>query len=316
VNPDTFDFSGTLSVGSLADSFYEYLFKLYLLSDRQDLMALQLYNDAMEGLEKHLLVQVEEQSKHFAFIGEKSGGALEGYPSNTESKPQQVMEHLTCFVPGLLAISAKVGLEESKAEVETIPEQLQRLQRGATHHEDLSHALLRSCVMTYFQASTGLGPEAFRFPEQVIPVLDATSRLSEEDTELLHNSSLGLHSVDKSKYILRPETIESLYVLYRSTGDQIYRDWAWEIFQSIETFCKTPSAYTGLLNVNVQNPVESREDNWNDSMQSFYLAETLKYLYLLFHPTDLLPFEEFVFNTEAHPLRIIPAADYAALSVP
>jgi len=39
-------------------------------------------------------------------------------------------------------------------------------------------------------------------------------------------------------------------------------------------------------------------------MQSFFLAETLKYLYLLFSPTTVIPLDEWVFNTEAHPLKI------------
>jgi len=36
----------------------------------------------------------------------------------------------------------------------------------------------------------------------------------------------------------------------------------------------------------------------------FFLAETMKYLYLLFAPDDVIPLDEFVFNTEAHPLLI------------
>lgn len=40
-------------------------------------------------------------------------------------------------------------------------------------------------------------------------------------------------------------------------------------------------------------------------MQSFFLAETLKYLYLLFSPPSFLSLDKWVFNTEAHPLRIV-----------
>ncbi len=38
-------------------------------------------------------------------------------------------------------------------------------------------------------------------------------------------------------------------------------------------------------------------------MHSFFLAETLKYLYLLFAPDGALDLQREVFNTEAHPLR-------------
>lgn len=43
----------------------------------------------------------------------------------------------------------------------------------------------------------------------------------------------------------------------------------------------------------------------DNMMQSFFLAETLKYIYLLFSPPSVIPLDEWVFNTEAHPLRIV-----------
>lgn len=52
----------------------------------------------------------------------------------------------------------------------------------------------------------------------------------------------------------------------------------------------------------LQNPSRKPDDH----MESFFLAETLKYLYLLMqpdHPVDLM---KYTFNTEAHPLKIFP----------
>jgi mannosyl-oligosaccharide alpha-1,2-mannosidase len=98
--------------------------------------------------------------------------------------------------------------------------------------------------------------------------------------------------------ILRPETVESLMYLWRKTGDSKYRDWGWDIFQAFEKQSRIPSGYVGLRNVNTGEK--------DDKMQSFFLAETLKYLYLLFSPSSVIPLDEWVFNTEAHPLRIIP----------
>ena len=44
---------------------------------------------------------------------------------------------------------------------------------------------------------------------------------------------------------------------------------------------------------------------YRDKLESFFLAETLKYLYLLFSDDkDLLPLDKWVFNTEAHPLPV------------
>jgi mannosyl-oligosaccharide alpha-1,2-mannosidase len=50
----------------------------------------------------------------------------------------------------------------------------------------------------------------------------------------------------------------------------------------------------------------------DNMMQSFFLAETLKYLYLLFSPPSVISFDEWVFNTEAHPLRIVLTHDNKA----
>jgi len=43
----------------------------------------------------------------------------------------------------------------------------------------------------------------------------------------------------------------------------------------------------------------------DNMMQSYFLSETLKYLYLLFSPSSVISLDEWVFNTEAHPLRIM-----------
>lgn len=95
-------------------------------------------------------------------------------------------------------------------------------------------------------------------------------------------------------YVLRPENIESAYYLYHYTGDARYLDMGKRYFDSLVAHCRTDVAYAALKSVKTW---EQR-----DSMQSFFLAETLKYCYLLF--TDSVDFEKTLFNTEAHPLKI------------
>jgi mannosyl-oligosaccharide alpha-1,2-mannosidase len=76
-------------------------------------------------------------------------------------------------------------------------------------------------------------------------------------------------------YILRPEVIESYYVMYRTTGNPIYREWAWDAAQQIERYCKAGPGrgYSGLRNTNnATNPIQ------DDVQQTFFLAETLKVL--------------------------------------
>ncbi|GAB2219991.1 hypothetical protein Droror1_Dr00007632 [Drosera rotundifolia] len=104
-------------------------------------------------------------------------------------------------------------------------------------------------------------------------------------------------NVGTSWNILRPETVESLFYLWRLTGNETYQDWGWNIFQAFEKNSRIESGYVGLKDVNT-----GVKDNM---MQSFFLAETLKYLYLLFSPPNVIPLDEWVFNTEAHPLKIV-----------
>ena len=96
-------------------------------------------------------------------------------------------------------------------------------------------------------------------------------------------------------YILRPENIESAFYLYRKTKNPKYLEMGKTFFDSIEKYCKIDEGYAALKSVMSKEKM--------DSMESFFLAETLKYLYLIFAPEDILDLNKFVFNTEAHPLK-------------
>ena len=100
-------------------------------------------------------------------------------------------------------------------------------------------------------------------------------------------------------YILRPEVIETLFILHRVTGNPVYREWGWDMWVAIEAYCKTRYGYGHFPDVN--NPNQSPEDH----MESFFLAETLKYHYLLQQPVaeSLVDLNKIVFNTEAHPIK-------------
>jgi len=96
-------------------------------------------------------------------------------------------------------------------------------------------------------------------------------------------------------YPLRPEVIESAYYLLFYTKDTRYTEMGSTFLLSLVRFCKTDAGYAALRNV------ETRDKN--DNMESFFLAETLKYLYLIFAPRQTLDLNKVVFNTEAHPLQ-------------
>lgn len=95
-------------------------------------------------------------------------------------------------------------------------------------------------------------------------------------------------------YQLRPEIVESAYYLAHFTGDDRYVEMGRDILDDLVRHCRTESGFTVIRDVVTKQQ--------GDKMPSYFLAETLKYLYLLFAP-DALKLDEVVFNTEAHPLR-------------
>lgn len=98
-----------------------------------------------------------------------------------------------------------------------------------------------------------------------------------------------------ARYALRPEIVESAYVLHRVSGDPAGLFMGRRFFRDLVTYCRTDDGYTTLKSVVTKEK--------GDLQHSFFLAETLKYLYLLFSPSPVLAGNDVVFNTEAHPLR-------------
>jgi mannosidase alpha-like ER degradation enhancer 2 len=97
------------------------------------------------------------------------------------------------------------------------------------------------------------------------------------------------------RFFLNPEIFESTYYLYVATGDPYYQKMGQALFDSLKKYCRLPGGYCELKNVITKER--------SDRMESYFLAETLKYLYLLFAHPEALDFKSVVFNTEAHPIR-------------
>jgi mannosidase alpha-like ER degradation enhancer 2 len=95
-------------------------------------------------------------------------------------------------------------------------------------------------------------------------------------------------------YHLRPEFVESTYYLYRYSSDEKYRRIGATFFNSLVGRCKTGEGFAALADV--------RTGVKTDVMESYFLAEAMKYFYLLFAPPEAFDFETAVFNTEAHPI--------------
>lgn len=96
-------------------------------------------------------------------------------------------------------------------------------------------------------------------------------------------------------YPLRPEIVESAYILYRYTRDPQYQRMGAAMFEDFVRYTRTDAGFATLESVVTKEKA--------DEQQSFLFAETFKYFYLLFAPPETLDFNGIVFNTEAHPLR-------------
>jgi len=243
-----------ITFGAMGDSCYEYLLKMWIQGGKTEQRYRKMYDKAIQGMHDKLLAV--SMPSELVFIADKNNGRMD-----------YKMDHLVCFMGGLLALGAytdPLGLDSPRAQRD--------LKTGK--------ALTYTCYQMYARMETGISPEYVQFSEGYDFVAGA------------------------NHYLLRPETVESFFILYQLTGDPVYREWGWEVFQSIERYCKTQVGYGELSNV---RNVDMAPRN---SMESFFLAETIKYLYLLFDPEtpiDLL--HKHVFNTEAHPTRIFPVMD-------
>jgi len=100
-------------------------------------------------------------------------------------------------------------------------------------------------------------------------------------------------------YLLRPEVVESIFYAWRHTHDQKWRDYARKIWTSLHKHCEVASGgFTDVKYVTRVSPTKM------DKQESWFLAETLKYLWLIFQPDSVVSLDEYVFNTECHPLKI------------
>ncbi|EKM77282.1 hypothetical protein AGABI1DRAFT_115219 [Agaricus bisporus var. burnettii JB137-S8] len=159
---------------------------------------------------------------------------------------------------------------------------------------DVALKLVDSCWNTYSSTATGIGPEVFGFAS------DDGDFTGQDAPTAAQNAFYQLHGFYPiiSYYDMRPEVLESNFYAWRVTGDTKYLDRAASALRSFETYLAVNDAYAPILDVNDPNSMKI------DDLESFWFAETLKYLYLTFDDPSHFSLDEYIFTTEAHPLRI------------
>jgi mannosyl-oligosaccharide alpha-1,2-mannosidase len=279
------------SLGTMADSAYEYLGKTYQLLHNTGATASQyadMYTSAMDAITTHLLFRPKTPDNTEILM--PAAGRVN---SRGEISLDHTAQHLVCFAGGMFALGSKL--------------------LGNASHLDYGRKITEACIWSYTHAPNGIMPEMFR----MTPC--PTHEPCEYDEPTAERQQFpGFERVVDARYMLRPEAIESVFYMYRITGERRYQDVAWSMFEAIEKRTRTGIANAAIRDVTLKvQPKETSELRrgvnprseesgleLEDSMESFWTAETLKYFYLIFSEPSLLSLDEWVFNTEAHPFRL------------
>lgn len=287
-----------ITLGARSDSYYEYLLKQYLQTGIKWLE--EDYLDAMDEVATRLIKHTDGPD-NYTYVAE-----MQLYKTINDTEDARYfdkMDHLVCFLPGTLALgyyhfSPMADENRLKYNLEVSAD---RLNSRYNYHLDLAKRLARTCYHMYHNMGTGLSPEIASF------VHSRTDDPTAQNQPELQVQATSAHN------ILRPEFVESLFYLYHITGLPMYRNQAEQIFEAFQKYSRIPSGYSAVSDVRQKPEPDSNLDealhkHAPDRMESFWISETLKYLYLTFcddkHIVGTL-LNNYVFNTEAHMFPMI-----------
>merc|ERR1719506_1356299 len=140
-------------------------------------------------------------------------------------------------------------------------------------YQSTAAEITRTCS-TMYDTRTGLAPEIADFSK----------------------GHMSIKSADAFS-LLRPEAVEAMYYMWYYTGEHKYREWANAVLQALNRSARTTYGFSAV------ESVDSHEHTMRDVCESFFYAETLKYLFLIQADPNLVPLDQYVFNTEGHPLK-------------
>lgn len=214
-----------------------------------------MWDEALAGIQKHLIIPTKHSK--LSIVAE--------LPSGIGGNLSPKMDHLVCFLPGSIALGATEGLTEAEAR------RLPTWTDEKSQQMKLARELTKTCWGMYKVTQTGVAPEIVWFSAD-----EATLRSKSSGPRPLYKSSDSEEAWKKDYTIKpldahnlqRPETVESLFLMWRITKDPIYREWGWKIFQSFVEYgtIELGEGFSSLNDVNKIPP--PRRDN----MESFWLV--------------------------------------------
>lgn len=281
----TFDSGSKYTLGGASDSAYEYFPKMMALLGIKDAQYERMYVQSMATARKHVLYRPMAPGDPDILI---SGEAKSDDTDGGKVTLAATGGHLECFAGGMYALGGRLTDDDS--------------------HVEIGRRLADGCVWAYNATRSGVMPEFFHTvacADEASCHWNETAWREAVESEKEENDDgdadvlppKGITLLSSAKYILRPEAIESVFILYRITGEEKWREAAWAMWTAVDALTKTELANSAVDDVNAAEPKKL------DSMESFWLAETLKYFYLIFSEPDVVSLDEWVLNTEAHPFK-------------
>ncbi|KAH7035142.1 glycoside hydrolase [Microdochium trichocladiopsis] len=285
----------TFSLGAMADSVFEYLPKMTALLGGLVPCYETMYKSAMNVALKHMLFRpmtpdnADIRMSGILHMDEENGEIVHTLETSGQ--------HLVCFAGGMFTVGGKLFKD--------------------AEHLIAGQKLTEGCIWAYNATKSGIMPETFTmaacrdaddctWSEQewqrgVLKEAGQNQADLFKAEDIITEEALppGFTRVGDSRYILRPEAIESVFILYRATARKDLLDTAWQMFEAIEEHTSTAMGNAAIADVMLRDGTTAKLD----SMESFWLGETLKYFYLIFSEPSLISLDEYVFNTEAHPFR-------------
>ncbi|KAK8256698.1 glycosyl hydrolase family 47 protein [Phyllosticta capitalensis] len=282
---------------------YEYLPKMHLLLNGLISTYRELYTKAMDTAIKHLLFRpLVPNNRDLLALGHVKivGNRREG----EEIKLDPEWQNLVCYAGGMFALGGRLF--------------------NQSEHVDIGRRITDTCIWAHSAFPMGIMPETsslvpcakgnaavdssdmscswselkWRIAVQKAHELESTDELDARIAE--ENLQPGFAVIGDKRNLLRPEAIESIFVLYRITGMWELQRIAWDMFEKIAAHSEAEWGNAALEDVTLKSANSSKLD----SMETHFMAGTLKYFYLMFSEPDLVSLDDFVFNTEAHPFRI------------
>ncbi|QDS73448.1 hypothetical protein FKW77_008799 [Venturia effusa] len=289
VNAKTENFvEGTgFTIGGMADSLYEYLPKQHILLGGATEQYQNLFENAMVAMKRNIFYRPMTPDGNSILLAGQVNSDGKAPVEMLKTEPQA--QHLGCFAGGMVGIAAKIFNNDQDL--------------------DIAKKLVEGCLWGYENSPNGVMPEIMHTvpcgskdqcewsEESWINAVSNAYGGAGSKAIRDHHLPKGVAKVDDGRYILRPEAIESVFILYRLTGDPSLPERAWKMFDNIIKLSLTDIAHAALDDCMVEHPPQA------DRMESFWMAETLKYFFLIFSDFDVVSLDDYVLNTEAHPLK-------------